>query len=274
MRSRRPRALLAALVVVVATAALTACGAAAPPERGLPPVGARFDYQLGGPYPPEPDVRIVTRDWHVKPAAGVYDICYVDAFQTQPEAESWWRRTHPDLLLRIDGAPVEDPNWPGQYLLDTSTAGSRQRLAAIEEPWIASCARKGFDAVELDNLDSWYRSSEHLTTDDNLALAKRLVRFAHDRGLAVAQKNGAVLDGRGRRVAGFDFAVAESCEVYAECDRYTRAYGRRVIEIEYTDSGDDPFRRACAARGDSISVIQRDRLVVPRGHPDYRYAAC
>lgn len=274
MRSR-PRALVVALLVVASVAALSACGGADTAQRpALPPPGARFDYQLGGSYAPPKGVRVVTRDWHSQPAAGLYSICYVDAFQTQPEAEAEWMRRRPELLLRIDGAAVEDPNWPKQYLLDTSTAARRKRLLAVEAPWIAACARKGFDAVELDNLDSWYRSSDRLTQDDNLALARLLVRAAHRRGLAVAQKNGAVLDGRGKRVAGFDFAVAESCEVYSECGRYTKAYGRHVIEVEYADSGDEVFGRACAARGDSISIVQRDRLVVPRGRPDYRYAAC
>jgi hypothetical protein len=75
-------------------------------------------------------------------------------------------------------------------------------------------------------------------------------------------------------VAGFDFAIAEECQVYSECASYTRAYGRHVIEVEYTDNGRWYYRRACAARGNRISVILRDRDVLPRGHTGYVYRAC
>ena len=77
----------------------------------------------------------------------------------------------------------------------------------------------------------------------------------------------------GRRL-GFDFAIAEECEVYRECGRYLRMYGRRVIEIEYTDNGRRAFLRACKARGSRISVLLRDRDVVPRGTTGYLYRTC
>lgn len=282
---RRRRLLLAgAGLVAVAVAALLVVlarpgGPASPtssPSRAwrLPPANAGFDYQIGGPYSPVPGAAVVVRDRSVEPAPGRYSVCYVDVFETQAVEEQWWMTRHPDLLLRHDGAPVEDPNWPRQYLLDTTTAAKRSAIAAVIRPWIRGCAAKGFAAVEFDNLDSWYRSDGAITVADNLALARVLVEEAHGVRLAVAQKNGAVLKGEGRRVARFDFAIAESCEVFDECDSYTDAYGARVFEIEYTDEPGDPFQRACAARGDRISVILRDRLVVPKGRPGYRYSAC
>lgn len=267
-------AVVAAILVAVGAIAITRALAPEEPAWRLPPANGRFDYQIGGPYAPDPGTAVVVRDWHVRPAKGVYNVCYVDVFQTQPEAEQWWRANHADLLLRRDGQPVEDPNWPDQYLIDTSTAAKRAAIVRLEVPWIAACAKKGFDAVEMDNLDSWYRSGDLLTPEDNLALARALVKEAHGLGLAVAQKNGAVLKSRGRSTARFDFAIAESCEVFNECSSYTGAYGRRVYEIEYTDESGSPFERACAARADQLSIILRDRLVVPKGQPDYRYEAC
>jgi hypothetical protein len=238
-----------------------------------PPAHGRFDYQIGGPYSPMPDVRIVERDRRVAPAAGRYNICYVNAFQTQPEENAFWTRRHRTLLLRIGGRYVLDPDWPGEYVLDTSTAAKRAAIAEILDEWFAGCAARGYDAVEPDNLDSWTRSNGRLTRSDNSSLAQLLVLSAHQHGLAVAQKNSPELAPQARRI-GFDFAVAEECAVYDECAAYTAAYGAHVLEIEYTDNGRTAFRRSCASRGKQISVILRDRAVVPRGHPGYVYQAC
>lgn len=255
------------LALLVGLLVTPSAGAAAPDR---PPVGARVDYQLGGAYAPARGVRVVVRDRTERPAAGRYNVCYVNAFQTQPGDLGWWRRHHPTLLLR-DGAGklVADPDWPDEVLLDTSTARRRTALAGVLGRWVGGCADRGFDAVESDNLDSWTRSRGRLTRADNIALARSLVRTGHRAGLAMGQKNAAEAVSAGRRTARFDFAVAEECEVYRECGAYRRAYGRHLIEIEYTDNGRAAFARACRARGGSVSVLLRDRDVVPRGTAGY-----
>jgi hypothetical protein len=233
-----------------------------------PPPHAAVSYQIGGPFRPAAGVRIVDRDWHVRPAVGAYGICYVNSYQAQPEELSWWRARHPSLLLRRDGQPVIDTNW-NEQLLDTSTPAKRRAIAAIVGRWIRSCARAGYRAVEPDNLDSFTRSRGTLTASDNLALAQLLIARAHAAGLAIGQKNAADLAGAGRRL-GFDFAIAEECQPYSECGRYLSAYGDRVIEIEYSDNGGLPtFDLACRLRGDRISVVYRDRNVTPAGRPGY-----
>jgi hypothetical protein len=239
-----------------------------------PPVDGAFDYQIGGAYPPAPQIRIVDRDRTATPARGTYNVCYVNAFQAQPGAEgAWWRRRHGSLLLRRHGRYVVDRDW-GETLLDTSTAGKRSAIASIVGRWIDGCARKGFQAVEPDNLDSWTRSQGLLTRDDNLAFARRLIARAHADGLAIAQKNTPQLGTRGRAM-GFDFAIAEECQAYDECGRYTAAYGARVYEIEYADNGGRAtFDAACAARGATISITYRDRDVVPRGRAGYVAEFC
>lgn len=267
-----------ALIAVLATLVLPLPAATAAPRSRvrLPPAAGVFDYQLGGAYPPAAAVRIVDRDRHDSPARGRYSICYVNAFQTQPEERRWWLRRHPGLLLRVRGRLVPDPGWPGEYLLDTGTAAKRAALARIVGGWIAGCARKGFQAVEPDNLDSWTRAGVHraLTGADNLAYARLLVRRAHALGLAVAQKNAVEVSSVGHRSVGFDFAIAEECSVYGECAGYTRVYGRHVLEVEYTDTPLAAFTRACARRGGRISIIRRDRDVVPRGAAGYYYRYC
>ena len=271
-------------VVVLANCALVAPGAW-PSQRDphvnqasrvhRPPVNAKVDYQLGGAYPPAIGVTAVTRDRHAHPVAGAYSICYVNAFQTQPGALPWWRHHHPRLLLRAgSGQLVHDPGWPGEVLLDTSSAAKRSRLAKVIGVWMAGCAQRGFKAVEPDNLDSFTRSRGLLTRDGALKLSTRLAQHAHHAGLAIAQKNLAGLRRQRAESVGFDFAVAEDCQRYHECAHYLRAYGRHVIEIEYADNGLASFKHACSARGTRISIVYRDRLLRPRGQPGYHYRAC
>lgn len=82
------------------------------------------------------------------------------------------------------------------------------------------------------------------------------------------------LGSAGKTEIGFDFAIAEECQVDVECGDYTDVYGRQVIEIEYTDNPRSAYTKACAARGKSISVILRDRDVVAKGKKSYRFEAC
>jgi hypothetical protein len=237
-----------------------------------PPVGGVADYQLGGAYPPAANVQIVTRDRTDKPAKGIYSICYVNAFQTQPDELSWWQRHHPALLLRdAKKRLVHDPGWPDEVLLDIRTKAKRIAATKVVGGWFDHCAAAGYQAVEPDNLDSWTRSRKLLTEPQAIDFARRLVVRAHQAGLAIAQKNTPELSTKG---LGFDFAVAEECEVYRECGGYTKTYGRKVIEIEYTDNGRAAFDRACKARGGTVSVLLRDRDVVPAGTKGYVYRTC
>ncbi len=263
----------AAMSPAVAVATPAGVAAAAPF-----PVGARPDYQIGGPYAPAPGVGIVMRDREAAPVPGAYNVCYVNGFQTQPSEIDEWRSARPHLLLKDSrGREVVDGAW-GETLFDIRTEAKRTELAGVIDAWFAGCAAKGFQAVELDNLDSWTRSKRLITMAQTKAFARLLTASAHQHGLLIGQKNAAELAPVGRSL-GFDFAVVEQCEVYTECSDFTDVYGRAVIEIEYTtnDEGLDPqavFAAMCRARGSSISFVMRDMLVVPAGHPDYRVQWC
>ncbi len=239
-----------------------------------PPVNAKADYQLGGSYRPPHGVRVVSRDRLASPASSIYSICYVNAFQTQPGQLRWWREHHPRVLLRVNGRLRHDPGWPAEVLLDTSTAAKRREIAGVLGRWVDRCATDGFRAVEPDNLDSFSRSKGRLTRNDNLLLATRLANRAHQAGLAIAQKNLAGLSRERRVRVGFDFAVAEECSRWHECGSYRSAYGRHVIEIEYSDNGRRWFRQACDDHGGRWSIIYRDRNLVMPSRPAYVYAAC
>lgn len=261
-------ALLAAIVAM-----LSFLAPAHTPVVTLPPTAAVADYQLGGAYPPAANVEIVTRDRTDKPVKGRYSICYVNAFQTQPDELSWWKRHHPELLLRNPKTDrlVNDPGWPDEVLLDIRTKATREAASKVVGAWFDRCAADGYQAIEPDNLDSWTRSRKYLTKREAIDYARRLVGRAHAAGLAIAQKNTPELSTKG---VGFDFAVAEECEQYRECSDYTKTYGDKVIEIEYTDNGQAAFDRACKACGSEVSILLRDRDVVPVGTNGYVYRTC
>lgn len=239
----------------------------------LPAAGTRFDYQIGGAYTPPDGVRAVSRDREDEPAPGLYNVCYVNAFQTQPGTLEWWQDNHPGLLLRDDdGELIIDEGWD-EVLLDTSTAAGRTQLAEIVGKWIDGCAESGFQAVEPDNLDSFERSKGKLTTDHNAAFAEALAARAHTDGLAIGQKNTTDLLGRHAAI-GFDFAVTEECAQFDECGAYADAYEDRVFAIEYEGEGDVGFDESCSAWGDRISLVQRDLDVLPAGEEGYVYRTC
>lgn len=238
--------------------------ASGPGPKGvrLPPLHAGFDYQIGGAYRPPSGVRIVSRDRSASPAPGLYNICYVNAFQAQPEELTSWPA---DLLLRdARGKVVMDRDWD-EALLDIGTAAKRTQVAARVNRWIDGCADKGFDAVEPDNYDSYTRSGKLLTANDATAFITLLSAHAHARGLAIGQKNTVELAGL-RAPTGLDFAVAEECGQYDECGTYAKAFHDRVVDIEYTDSG---LRKARAGYGDRLSIVRRDVQVSTPGSTDY-----
>ncbi|HET6737466.1 MAG TPA: endo alpha-1,4 polygalactosaminidase, partial [Kribbella sp.] len=199
----------------------------------LPPTHAKFDYQIGGAYTPPAGVQVVTRDRTAAPAAGLYNICYVNAFQVQPGEQGDWAA---DLLLRdAAGNLVIDEDW-GEPLLDLRTADKRSRIAAKVNGWIDGCATKGYQAIEPDNYDSYTRSKNLLTPDQAKAFHTVIATHAHAKNLAIGQKNTVELAGD-RQAVGLDFAVAEECGQYDECGDYVDAFGNNVIVIEYTDKG-------------------------------------
>ncbi|GAA3650843.1 endo alpha-1,4 polygalactosaminidase [Microbacterium marinilacus] len=257
-----------ALVVAGTALALSACGAVAP--AGLPAEGG-VDYQLGGASTPPDGVTVVVRDVTAQPAAGVYSVCYVNGFQTQPGELPEWRADAPAAILEVDGGPVADPEWPDEYALDTRTDEARAAILARRGAEIEECARKGFDAVELDNLDAHTRFAA-LSEEGGLALAASYIDLAHDSGLAVAQKNSAELAERGPDL-GFDFAVVEECLATEECDVYAAAYGTQVIDVEY-ELSDDEFDTRCAEAPNPRLTILRDLDLLPEGDPDRLYRAC
>ncbi len=265
---------LAALAALLSACTATTAPAAAPSTDGGFPASLVFDYQLGGGYAPAAGVGGVVRDSTDVAEPGMYSICYVNGFQSQPADRDSWL-AEPDLvLIGDDGHPLVDDNWPDELIFDISTDDRRERIAARVGESVAVCGRNGFSAVEIDNLDSYTRSDGRLTEDDAIALATLYVQAAHDAGLLIGQKNAAEMGPRGRDEAGFDFAVAEECVAFEECSAYRDVYGDAVVDIEYTDDLPSGFDAACAVDDRPHSTILRDRDLVPADDADHAFQAC
>lgn len=267
------RRILAFAVTLLGVAALSL---SASPQAGaavaytLPPVNAKFDYQIGAAYTPPSGVQVVSRDRTAAPAAGLYNICYINAFQVQPNEVTWWQQNHDDLLLRdANGDYVVDGAW-NEILLDTSTGAKRSALTGIMGDWMDGCKAAGYLAIEPDNIDSYDRSGGLLTIAEAVAYLQLLAPRAHGDGLAIAQKNTTDLGTAGRD-AGLDFAIAEECGRYGECSAYTDVYGAHLIDIEYRAAA---FTKACNAVGATVSVVRRDVDVTAPGSGTYVYDAC
>ena len=247
---------LVGLVLVLALAPAPALAA-----YDLPPTSTDFDYQLGGDATPPDNVGMVVRDRTSAAADGLYNVCYVNGFQTQPEQKRFWHR-HWRLVLKRDGKPVVDAAW-GEWLLDIRTRAKRQALARIMGRWTRGCSADGYAGVEYDNLDSFSRSHGLISRADAKKYAAALVRKAHAADLAAGQKNWAEWDGT---AVGYDFAIAEECGRWHECGSYVDAYGDHVYVVEYRRKD---FRRTCTHWGDRLAVVLRDLDLTPDGVHDY-----
>ncbi|EXG82643.1 endo alpha-1,4 polygalactosaminidase [Cryptosporangium arvum] len=319
---RRAAMLFAALAVVAAGCAdvagdtpASAATRAAAVKTFLP--NAKFDYQISTGYTPASGVKVVSRDVKDTPAGLGYDICYINGFQTQPdekgsdgqplEGTSKWfaddasrkqlllPNPTPDYPTATENQQYSkpyyvDPGWPDEIIFDLRTDAKRAALAAIVGKQIQACADKKFDAVEVDNLDSFTRAYSNLSDrklaregkepkegaprlmskSDALAFATLLIQKAHGLNLAIAQKNTAELADEGK-AAGFDLAVVEECGSTSECGDYAEVWGGNWVDIEYSASG---FSKACTAVKSKISVVQRDKNVTKPGTDGYVYNEC
>jgi hypothetical protein len=166
-----------------------------------------------------------------RPGRGV--VCYIDA-------GTWenWRPDAGQFPKSLLGKP--DGGWPGERWLDV--AKFHGALAAIMRARAQMCRRKGFDAVDFDNVDGFTNNTGfHLTAAGQLRYDVFLANTAHKLGLSVALKND--LTQIPVLVRYFDFAVDEQCFQYSECvsaqnggkfglDEFVSAK-KAVFDIEY-----------------------------------------
>jgi hypothetical protein len=257
MRLHRLAALVSLATIVVATLASAPLAAAAGGRTAslawTPSPTDTWQYQLQGRIDRTVMADVFDVDLFDVPRAtiaalhaeGHHVVCYIDAGSWEPYRPDASR--YPEWVI---GKQV--PGWPQERWLDIRRLSV---LAPILSDRIARCARKGFDGVEFDWVDSNVQHTGFpISRADQLRFDRWLARTAHADGLAVGLKNalGLVPD----LVTRYDFAVNEQCFQYHECNR-ERPFldaGKAVFNVEYAI----PRSAFCSlAEGDGISSIRK-----------------
>lgn len=223
----------------------------------IPAPGTSWEWQLTGPI----DLSVEADVWDIdmlENDAGVVDelhargsrvICYISVGtweEPRPDADRF-----PDEVL---GEPLEDH--PDERWLDIRRL---DLLGPIMEARLDECRDKGFDGVELDNVDGYDNDSGFpLTYEDQLAYNRFLANEAHKRGLSAALKND--LEQIPDLLDFFDFAINEECFQYHECDAllpFIEA-GKAVFAVEYELAPDEFCDQANAMR---FSAMRKDPVL-------------
>jgi hypothetical protein len=191
----------------------------------------RWDWQIG---------RVTPLQRTGRRAVDIYDI---DGFlttlaQVRQIHTAWQAATlaHPKAVCyldlawedyRPDGSPTPSGSFPADTLGKIYYGYPEERwvdfrqlnaLKPMLNQRIAMCARKGFDAVELDDIDSFDPASTtgfHLTPGDARSYLAYAFNQVHRAGMTVLWKNTPGLAWWGVRYT--DGAVVEECYVYDEC---------------------------------------------------------
>jgi hypothetical protein len=166
--------------------------------------------------------------------AGIKAVCYLSAGTYED-----WR---PDASQFPSSVLGKSNGWPGEKWLDIREIQSQNSaLRSIMDARLDMCRTKGFDMVELDNVDGYTnKTGFSLTAADQVYFNATLANDAHARGLTVLHKNDneQIPD----LLPYFDGALNEQCNQYKECttaqngsyglDQYVSA-GKPVFQAEY-----------------------------------------
>jgi hypothetical protein len=154
---------------------------------------------------------------------GIKAVCYISAGS--------WEKYRPDANDFPGSVLGRSNGWPGERWLDIR---KRKILKPIMRARIDMCRRKGFDAIEFDNVDGYQNATGFpLTGPDQLRYDVFLANAAHVRGLSAFLKND--LGQIPALLPYFDAALNEQCFQYAECTALRRFIeaGKPVFNVEY-----------------------------------------
>ena len=140
-----------------------------------------------------------------------------------------------------------DRPWAGERWLDIRRLDV---LGPIMRARIHMCRAKGFDGVELDEVDGWSNDTGFpLTAADQLRYNRFLASEVHKAGMSAGLKND--LEQVKALLPSFDFAIDEQCYQYWECDSLTvrRGWQGRVPH------GIRARSKALLSRGDEARAL-------------------
>jgi hypothetical protein len=228
----------------------------APTDAGAPSVGASFQWQLSG-YPPDlsVDAEVYDLDLFDTPDAslaeledrGVTTVCYFSAGTYEA-----FRGDADGFPEDVRGEPLAD--FPDERWLDVRRIDV---LAPVIEARLDRCAARGFEGVELDNVDAYANDSGFdLTAEDQLAFDRWLAEESRARGLSPGLKGTAAL--AGQLVDDFDWVLVEQCIQYDECEAFQPfvGAGKAVFVVEYEGSEEDVCGAAAGLEG--MTVVRAD----------------
>lgn len=135
-------------------------------------------------------------------------ICYLDMGgweEYRPDASSW-----PAAAV---GKTIA--GWPQERWVDVRQLSS---LEPVIDSRLQMCAAKGFDGVEIDDIDGWTQAAQTgfpLTAGDAQAWLAYMANEAHSLGMFVLWKNDPYLASWATHY--FDGAISEQCYQYTEC---------------------------------------------------------
>jgi len=184
-------------------------GRVAPLQR----MGARAVdlYDIDGFLTTRAEVRALHTTWQASTLPHPRAACYLDLA---------WEDYRPDGTPSPNGFPAAALGrvyfgFPQERWVDM------RRVAAVMQVFdarIAMCARKGFDAVEIDDVDSFNppgTTGFQLTRGDVQNLLARIDNRIHRSGMTALWKNSGLLAWWGRQYT--DGAVVEECYQFDEC---------------------------------------------------------
>jgi hypothetical protein len=198
-----------------------------------PAPGLSWQWQLTGTIDTSVDAAMFDVDLFDVPALTVAAlhalgrkvICYTSAGSFED-----WRPDAAQFPAAVKGKALA--GWPGEAWLDVRQIAL---LAPIFNARMDLCRSKGFDGIELDNVDGYTNDTGFpLSAADQLQYNRALADAAHARGLSVALKNdlAQVKD----LVSTFDWALNEECFQFNECNLlapFIQA-GKAVFNVEYS----------------------------------------
>jgi hypothetical protein len=214
----------------------------------------RWDWQIGA-------APLVMRDSSNGGAVDIYD---VDGFNTSASMVSaikttWTAATlaRPRAICYLSLGSWEDfrgdaaqfppgalgyslNGFPNEHWLDVRQLGALQPL--IDSRLSSQCSAKGFDAVEIDNIDGFDPASTtgfQLTEQDSQAFLAYVFNKIHSLGMAGIWKNEPYVTAWGSTYA--DGAIVEQCYQYSECFASQNAGAKPLPGVTCTQlSGSTP----------------------------------